>query len=136
MIGSARPSTQTDSAGFHEGFARAEGSFRAARALVYETWSDVAATLDKGEHPSVRQHTLIRLALTNVTATLHDLANYVYLAAGSTSLRSGTIQRLVRDVHAGTQHVTSSPAVAQTVGRELLGLADDMRWQFLDLVPG
>ena len=42
-------------------------SFRAARSLVYETWSDVLEMLDKDEQPSVRQHTLIRLALTNVT---------------------------------------------------------------------
>ena len=130
-----RAGAQSDSVSFQEGFARAEGTFRAARTLVYATWSDVLATLDKGEHLSVRQHTLIRLALANVTQALHDVANFVYLAAGTTSLRRGTIQRLLRDVHAGTQHVTSSPPVVQTVGRELLGLADGMRWQFLDLVP-
>ena len=129
-----RAGAESESVSFHEGFARAEGTFRAARALVYETWSDVLATLDTGEHPSVRQHTMIRLALANVTQALHDVANFVYLAAGSTSLRRGTIQRLLRDVHAGTQHVTSSPPVVQAVGRELLGLAEGMRWQFLDLV--
>jgi hypothetical protein len=40
----------------------------------------------------------------------------------------------LRDVHAGTQHVTSAPAVVQNCGRELVGLANDKRWQFLDLV--
>jgi indole-3-acetate monooxygenase len=130
-----RPGAQSENVSFHEGFAKAEGQFRAARALVQETWNDVEATLEKGEHPSVRQHTMIRLSLTNVTHALHDIANFVYLAAGSTSLRRGTLQRMVRDVHAGTQHVTSSPAVVQNVGNELLGLADNMRWQFLDLVP-
>ena len=85
--------------------------------------ADVTDTLDRGERPSVRQHTLIRLALTNVTASLHDVGNFVYLAGGTTALRRGTIQRLLRDVHAGTQHVTSSPPVWQTCGRELAGLA-------------
>jgi indole-3-acetate monooxygenase len=83
---------------------------------------------------SVRQHTLVRLALTNATNALAAVSEFVYLAGGTTALRRGTIQRLVRDVHAGTQHVTSSPAVWATCGRELVGLAEGKRWQFLDLV--
>ncbi len=130
-----RVGSQSESTSFHDGFARAEGNLRAARALVYEAWGDVEESLVAGKRLDVRQHTLIRLALTNVTQTLHDVANFVYLAAGSTSLRRGTLQRLLRDVHAGTQHVTSSPPVVQNIGRELLGLADNSRWQFLDLVP-
>jgi alkylation response protein AidB-like acyl-CoA dehydrogenase len=130
-----RPCTQTDNAAFLEGFAKAEGHFRAARAFVYEAWTDVARTLDAGGHPDVRQHTLIRLALANVTQTLHEVAQHVYLAAGTTALRRGTLQRFVRDVHAGTQHVTSSPAVVQNIGRELLGTSPDHHWIFLDLVP-
>ena len=45
----------------------------------------------KGEQISVRQHTLIRLALTHLTASLHDIANFVYLSAGTTSLRRGHV---------------------------------------------
>ncbi len=132
-----RPGTQADNVALHEGIAKAEATYRSARAFVQEVWSDVTDTVDRGERPSVRQHTLIRLALTNVTASLHDVANFVYLAGGTTALRRGTIQRLLRDVHAGTQHVTSSPQVVQTCGRELAGLADGQVWRFLDLVePG
>ena len=64
----------------------------------------------------MRQHTLIRLALTNITKVLHEVANFIYLAGGTTALRRGTMERLYRDVHAGTQHVTSSPNVWQTCG--------------------
>jgi alkylation response protein AidB-like acyl-CoA dehydrogenase len=132
-----RPGTQADNVALHEGIAKAEATYRSARAFVQEVWTDVTDTLDRGERPSVRQHTLIRLALTNVTASLHDVGNFVYLAGGTTALRRGTIQRLLRDVHAGTQHVTSSPQVVQTCGRELAGLADGQVWRFLDLVePG
>jgi alkylation response protein AidB-like acyl-CoA dehydrogenase len=132
-----RPGTQADNVALHEGIAKAEATYRSARAFVQEVWSEVTETLDRGERPSVRQHTLIRLALTNVTAALHDVGNFVYLAGGTTALRRGTIQRLLRDVHAGTQHVTSSPQVVQTCGRELAGLADGQVWRFLDLVePG
>lgn len=130
-----RPGSQADSDSFLQGFAKAEGQLRAAKALLVETWRDAQVTLDAGGHLSRRQHTLVRLSLTNVTQALADVANFVYLAAGTTALRRGTIQRLVRDVHAGTQHVTSSPAVVSNCGRELVGLANDLRWQFLDLVP-
>ncbi len=130
-----RPGAQADSDSFLEGFAKAEATLRAAKALLLESWRDAQVALDKGEHLSRRQHTLVRLSLTNVTAALAEVANFVYLAAGTTALRRGTIQRLVRDVHAGTQHVTSSPAVLQNCGRELVGVANDKRWQFLDLVP-
>jgi alkylation response protein AidB-like acyl-CoA dehydrogenase len=129
-----RPGAQADSSAFQQGFAEAEASFRAARALVIESWTDVSKSLYAGDEISVRQHTLIRLALTNITKVLHEVANFVYLAGGTTALRHGTLQRLYRDVHAGTQHVTSSPNVWQTCGRELLGVAEGKHWQFLDLV--
>jgi hypothetical protein len=55
-------------------------------------------------------------------------------AGGTTALRAGAVQRLFRDMHAGTQHVTSSPPVMQACGRELAGLADGKSWVFLELV--
>jgi indole-3-acetate monooxygenase len=129
-----RPGASAASDSFLEGLGNAEGSFRAARALVYEQWTEASRALDRGEHLSARQHTLIRLALTHVTHALHEIGNHVYLAAGTTALRDGRLQQMMRDTHAGTQHVTSSPAVVQNVGRMLSGLASDKKWQFLDLV--
>lgn len=131
-----RAGSQSDSSVFQEGFAKFEGRMRGARALAIEAWGDAAETFARGGRLSVRQQTLVRLALVNITDTLHELGNYVYLAAGTTSLRRGTLQRLIRDVHAGTQHVTSGPGVRQACGRELAGLAPGKMWQFLDLVPG
>jgi alkylation response protein AidB-like acyl-CoA dehydrogenase len=129
-----RPGAQGDNPSFQEGLAKAEATYRSARAFVYEAWTDVTDTLERGEGLSVRQQTLIRLALTHLTGVLHEIANFAYLAGGTTALRKGTIQRLLRDVHAGTQHVTSSPPVVQACGRELAGLADGKVWQFLELV--
>jgi alkylation response protein AidB-like acyl-CoA dehydrogenase len=130
--GAAGP--QGGSASFQEGFARAEGAYRSARAYVRETWRDVSETLARDETLSVRQHTLIRSAMIQVTAASHEVAKFVYQAAGTAGLRAGTVQRLFRDMHAGTQHVIASPPVYQAVGRELAGLAEDQRWQFLNLV--
>lgn len=129
-----RPGAQADNSAFQQGYGEAEARFRAARAFVVESWTDLSNSLYAGEGVSVRQHTLVRLALTHITRALHDVANFVYLAGGTTALRRGTLQRLYRDVHAGTQHVTSSPNVWQTCARELLGVAEGKHWQFLDLV--
>ena len=129
-----RAGTLADSASFHEELARVEGTYRAARALVYETWHEVRSTLARGDKPSVRQHSVIRLALAHATWSAHEAASFAYKAAGTSALRAGTIQHLFRDMHAGTQHITSSPPVYAAIGRELAGLAKGKKWLFLNLV--
>jgi hypothetical protein len=130
----SRAGLQAASDSFQEEYAKAEAAYRSARAFVYETWQDVKQTLDRGEPLTVRQHTLVRLAMANVTWASHGAALFVYKSAGTAALRAGTIQRLFRDMHAGTQHVTSAPPVFRAVGRELAGLAEGSRWVFVDLV--
>jgi alkylation response protein AidB-like acyl-CoA dehydrogenase len=129
-----RPGTLADSASFQEQLADAEAGVRAARAFVYETWRDAWATLSRGDKLSVRQHSLIRLALAHSTWSAHEAAMFAYQAAGTAALRAGTIQHLFRDMHAGTQHITSSPPVYAAIGRELGGLAKGKKWLFLNLV--
>jgi len=124
---------QGGSPSFQEEYAKAEARFRSARALIFETWNGVKETLDAGDKVSLRQHTLIRLAMANATWSSHEVALFVYKAAGTLGLRAGTIQRLFRDMHAGTQHVTASPPVYQGIGRELAGLAEGEQWVFLNL---
>ena len=132
--GAGRTGTLASSESFHEQYAKAEGKYRAARAFVREVWSDVSASLDAGTPPTVRQHTLIRIALTNITWTCHEVTQFAYTAAGTIALRAGTMQRLFRDMHAGTQHITSAPPVIRNAGRELAGLAPGKKWVFFDLV--
>jgi alkylation response protein AidB-like acyl-CoA dehydrogenase len=129
-----RAGTLAASDSFQEQYAKAEATYRSARALVYETWADVKASMDRNEPLSVRQNTLIRLAMANITWSSHEVAAFVYKAAGTSGLRAGTIQRLFRDMHAGTQHVTSAPPVYQAAGRELANLAAGRKWVFLSLV--
>ena len=132
--GIGRSGTQAGSESFHEQYAKAEATYRSARALVFEAWADLKAALERGEPLSVRQQTLIRLAMANITWACHDVSEFVYKSAGTLALRSGTIQRLFRDMHAGTQHITSAPPVFRAAGRELAGLAEGKAWIFLDLV--
>jgi hypothetical protein len=82
----------------------------------------------------LQQNTLTRLALQHATWTVAEVCMFVYTAGGTTALRSGVIQRFFRDMHAGTQHMTSSPPVRQACGRMLAGLAPGKRWQFVSLV--
>lgn len=119
---------------FQQGYAKAEGTYRAARALVYETWNDVQETLQRGNEISTRQHSLIRLAMSHVTWASHEVVSFVYKNSGTNALRAGTIQRLFRDMHAGTQHLVASPPVLGSIGRELVGLPEDGHWQFVDYV--
>jgi hypothetical protein len=85
-------------------------------------------------HGSVRHYGL----LTNATPNARCLAGRrrygVYLLSGTTGLRRGAIERLVRDAHGGTQHVMSSPGMWQAAGREVAGLSRGKHWVLLDLV--
>jgi alkylation response protein AidB-like acyl-CoA dehydrogenase len=129
-----RPGALSDNDAFVEDFAAAEGTYRAARALIFETWNDVAGTLERGDSLSVDQNTAVRLGTIQITKAAHEVAKFVYAASGTTGLRESAIQRYFRDMHAGTQHVIPSRPIQQTVGRKLAGLAEGKHWQFLDLV--
>jgi alkylation response protein AidB-like acyl-CoA dehydrogenase len=127
-------SPQGSSPSFQEQYAKAEGTFRAARAYLMETWGDAWDTLQRGDSLSTRQQTLIRSGLTHVTGAAHEVSKFMYQCAGTAGLRDGDVQKLFRDMHAGTQHIVASPPVAQAIGRELAGLAKDKQWVFLNLV--
>ena len=126
--------TLASSETFHEQYAKAEAAYRAARALVQEAWSSVKDALDRGDELTIRQQTLIRLAMGHITWCGKDVADFVYKSAGTLAMRSGTLQRLYRDMQTGTSHITSAPPTFRAAGRELAGLAEGKKWLFLDLV--
>lgn len=130
--GLKNPQGASDS--FQQGYAKAEGTYRAARALVHESWGDIQETLKKGSDLTTRQQSVMRLAMTHATWAAHEVASFVYKHSGTAALRASTIQRLFRDMHAGTQHLVASPPVFGAIGRELAGLLEKPRWQFLELV--
>ncbi|MGW3347296.1 hypothetical protein ACWDA3_28680 [Nonomuraea rubra] len=104
-----------------------------AAALVHRTWDDTERVLESGARLDVRQETLLRLALNHITSTVAEVARFVYASGGTSALREGPIQRLFRDVHAGTAHITSGPAALAECGRELAGLAPGHAWVVLGL---
>ncbi|MCZ2849224.1 acyl-CoA dehydrogenase family protein [Modestobacter sp. VKM Ac-2978] len=128
-----QPGGQASSDSFAEQYAAAEVRLRAAQALLYEVWEEIEAVLAAGDALPLRLETLNRAALNNATWSTHAIAEFVYKSGGTGALRSGTIQRLFRDVHGGTQHISSSPMIMQSAGRELAGLADGKRWVHFSL---
>ena len=132
-----RPSALADSgsdAGLHEQFAVAEAKLRAARAFCYETWHDVATTIERGNPVALRQFTLMRLSLNYATTAVAEICTFAHKTAGGISLRSGVLQRFFRDMFAVTQHRVVSDFMMRECGRELLGLADNKLWVTRGLV--
>jgi indole-3-acetate monooxygenase len=117
----------------HAEYAQSEANLRGARALLMETWADNEATIDRGEPLSTYQESLTRLSLNHATWTAHEVCMTVYKWAGTIALREGDLQRYFRDMHAGTQRMSSGPGVLQQCGRQLAGLAEGLRWVFFSL---
>ena len=131
---SGAPGASVDTQQFYAEYARAEATLRSARAFVFDVWADNEATLAGGSLLTDAQETLTRLALNNATWSAHDVCMAVYTWAGTAALRHGALQRFFRDLHAGTQHMTSGPVVLQACGKKLAGLAPGSEWQFFSLV--
>ena len=129
--GKGRPGTLAESESFQEDFALAEGRLRAARAFVFETWHDVSVCLPNGG-PTQRQLTLIRLGLIHANNAVAENAVFAHRSAGSIALRSGNLQRCLRDVFTATQHKIVSRMFTRDCGRELIG--SDKTWTIRGLV--
>ncbi len=127
------PNASIDTQQFFADYANAESKLRSAQAWALEVWGAIEATLERGEPLDTEQETLARLTLNNATSSAHEVGRLAYKWAGTSALRRGVIQRFFRDLHAGTQHITSGPGVLQNCGKWLSGLAPDARWSFLGL---
>lgn len=125
-----------DTQQFHAEYAEAEARLRSARAYAMDVWADNEAALDRGEWLSTSQETHTRLMLNHATWSTHAVGQTVHKWAATAAVRRGPLQRFLRDLHTGTQHVTSGPVVLQNCGKHLSGLAPTGRWVFLDLVEG
>lgn len=120
---------------FHD-FARHYSHVRGTMALLRETWNSHETALKAGQELDDMQETMSRLASNLATRTALEIAELtVHRYAGAQVLRNGTLQRLFRDSHAGTQHRGTSVTVTQQCGRMLTGvLPEGSHWGFFDLV--
>ena len=132
--GKGRAGQRRDNAAFHAEYAATEAAFRAAEALLFQTWADIEENLAADEPLSTRQETLARLALNHLTWTTIDVAQFALKATATLAIRDGVINRYIRDMQTASTHVTSSQPVLEACGRELLGTEPRNRWVFLDFV--
>ncbi|MDO7833456.1 acyl-CoA dehydrogenase family protein [Sphingobium sp. HBC34] len=126
-----RPSTLSELAGsdaFKQEFAVAEAKLRAARALAYEAWNDITETTSRSEPVATRQFTLARLALCHATTVMMENSLFAHRVSGGVGLRAGALQRSLRDTLAATQHLVVSDKSLRDCGRDLLGMAEGMKW--------
>ena len=85
-------------------FAKHELAMLAASPLVYESLADADA---EARHlgPGMVLPTRVRAAATYATHVATDAARFAYHWAGSAGLRPGVIQRCLRDLLTGSQHI-------------------------------
>jgi alkylation response protein AidB-like acyl-CoA dehydrogenase len=101
--------------------AKAEATWRSARALVRETVAE-ARTVDD----ETRRR--LRLAATNATWSSVRAVDALYsLGGGSAIHESHPLQRVLRDVHVVTQHAMVAERTYEPLGRMALGLPTDTR---------
>lgn len=119
---------------FWHDYGRAEARVRAAAALATEVWGEIEDTVETGRHVSTRQISLVHLAKNETHEAADAAAQFAYRAGGGIALRDGTMQRIYRDIMVALNHITNSPTLTGTFGREIGGLWSGRSWRYYDLV--
>jgi len=109
-----------DSETFQNDYGLAEARYRAARALIFETWRSIERRAERGVTIESSHIAEAQLAMWNMAAASTEAAEFAYKAGGGVSLRDGPLQRAFRDTLAGRQHARVSAAVMRASVREIL----------------
>jgi alkylation response protein AidB-like acyl-CoA dehydrogenase len=111
---------------FQAGLARAEARWRSARLLAQDAFGELyASQLAKGS-VSLEERARVAQAAVNAAEASAALAEFALRSAGANAVfRSGAIQRCLRDIRTGMQHVAVSEEVWERVAAVRLGLARD-----------
>jgi len=90
---------------FQYELAQHDCAMRAARAFVYEAVAEADAEARAQDVPGPILQPRVRAAATHATRVATDAARFAYHWAGSAGLRPGIVQRCLRDMLAGSQHI-------------------------------
>jgi alkylation response protein AidB-like acyl-CoA dehydrogenase len=80
-------------------------ALRAARALVFDTYADADAQARAKGAVDVTTQARARAVATYATRVATDATRFAFSWAGSAGLRDGVVQRCLRDLLAGSQHI-------------------------------
>lgn len=101
----------------------------AARALTKEAYAEASALLESGEVTPALQAKL-RACATHATVVAAEVVTGAFrFAGGAAAYRTGRLQRLLRDINVGAQHLIVSDITYENHAQFMLGLpgADPMR---------
>lgn len=108
---------------FHLRLAEAAALVRSARAWLHASVQHLWDLTQAGSQVTHADRADILLAAANATRSAAAAVDLLYTAAGaSANYRRSPLQRALRDVHAATQHMGTSPQQFESAGRMLVGL--------------
>jgi hypothetical protein len=102
-----------------------ESRYRSACAWVRESFGALEHGIIETGEIDTTLYNRVRQATVHVTQEGADIVREIYLAAGTTALREGPLQRCFRDLHAGSQHFFASPASTLDMANDLLAATPD-----------
>ena len=119
-------SSMRESQVFQSDLAKMEARYRAARALLHMTVSEVWNDVNAGKALTLDHRINVRLAATHAINEGVDIVAEAYRAAGSSAIfREFPFEQRLRDAHSVSQQVQGRPTHYMTVGRHLLDLPPD-----------
>ena len=108
---------------FHLRLAEAVALVRSARAWLHAAVQQIWEIIQAGGEVAHADRANILLAAANATHSAAAAVDLLYTAAGAgANYRRSPLQRALRDVHAATQHMGTSPQQFESAGRMLVGL--------------
>ena len=113
---------------FQTGYAHHLGMWRAARHLVFDTYTQAEAFVAAGGDVTVDLRADLRIAACYATDACREVAQWAHLAAGTVAIRDGSrIERAFRDLYTGTQHAFIGEKVSIDAAQVKLGLLEQHR---------
>jgi alkylation response protein AidB-like acyl-CoA dehydrogenase len=111
---------------FQAGLARAEARWRSARLLAHDAFGALYESQRSAGRVTLEQRARVAQAAVNAAEASAAAAEFALRSAGASAVyRSGILQRCLRDIRTGMQHVAVSEEVWERVGMVRLGLARD-----------
>jgi alkylation response protein AidB-like acyl-CoA dehydrogenase len=123
--GIATPSPLAGRASFQAELGEAEARLRLLRAGAIDLFETAWTTVSGGNTLTRREQSELRCAATYATETAVEIVTALFRAAGGGALyRTGVLQRCLRDINAGAQHLMVSDSAYERLGQMMLGFPD------------
>ena len=106
--------------------ARAEGTVRAARSLVFDAVGHVWELAQRGDVPDLAARANVLLALHHAMHACTSAVDSIFMLSGARAVSHGDpLERCFRDIHTGVQHAFFSPDAAKRFAKSRFGIEQD-----------